>query len=155
MINRFKFNFSFQYFNCMILIPHSIHQVCPNIHMSSCHIGITTYNISIQYLNLTFHSFDSVHHIMTSCLPSNCTCPVLQMLSHLKIFQTGDEMSKRSKFVMVTWVGSNVSVMKKAKMSTDKALMKDIIQVEIFLVLTEAKGAIKFTMKLIILEPVG
>ena len=56
---------------------------------------------------------------------------------------------------MVTWVGSNVSVMKKAKMSTDKALMKDIIQVEIFLVLTEMKGAIKFTMKLIILEPVG
>ena len=43
--------------------------------------------------------------------------------------QTGDEMSKRSKFVMVTWVGPNVSVMKKAKMSTDKALMKDIIQV--------------------------
>ena len=38
-------------------------------------------------------------------------------------------MSKRSKFVMVTWVGPNVSVMKKAKMSTDKALMKDIIQV--------------------------
>ena len=56
---------------------------------------------------------------------------------------------------MVTWVGSNVSVMKKAKMSTDKALMKDIIQVEIFLVSTEAIGAIKFTMKLIILEPVG
>lgn len=43
--------------------------------------------------------------------------------------QTGDEMSKRSKFVLVTWVGQNVSVMKKAKMSTDKALMKDIIQV--------------------------
>ena len=38
-------------------------------------------------------------------------------------------MSKRSKFVMCTWVGPNVSVMKKAKMSTDKALMKDIIQV--------------------------
>ena len=30
---------------------------------------------------------------------------------------------------MCTWVGPNVSVMKKAKMSTDKALMKDIIQV--------------------------
>merc|ERR1711892_963519 len=41
---------------------------------------------------------------------------------------TGDEMSKRSKFVFCTWVGSNVSVMKKAKMSTDKALMKEIIQ---------------------------
>ena len=43
--------------------------------------------------------------------------------------QTGDEMSKRSKFVFVTWVGPSVSVMKKAKMSTDKALMKDVIQV--------------------------
>lgn len=41
---------------------------------------------------------------------------------------TGDEMSKRAKFVFVTWVGPSVSVMKKAKMSTDKALMKDIIQ---------------------------
>ena len=44
-------------------------------------------------------------------------------------FQTGDELSKRAKFVLVTWVGPSVSVMKKAKMSTDKALMKDIIQV--------------------------
>merc|ERR1711981_46928 len=42
--------------------------------------------------------------------------------------KTGDEMSKRAKFVLVTWVGQNVSVMKKAKMSTDKALLKDIIQ---------------------------
>ena len=47
----------------------------------------------------------------------------------LWMFQTGDEMSKRAKFVFVTWVGPSVSVMKKAKMSTDKALMKDIIQV--------------------------
>ena len=44
-------------------------------------------------------------------------------------FQTGDEMSKRSKFVFCTWVGPNVSVMKKAKMSTDKALLKEIITV--------------------------
>jgi len=45
---------------------------------------------------------------------------------YIKIM-TGDEMSKRSKFVFCTWVGPNVSVMKKAKMSTDKALLKDII----------------------------
>merc|ERR1719158_2267965 len=31
--------------------------------------------------------------------------------------KTGDEMSKRSKFVFCTWVGPNVSVMKKAEMS--------------------------------------
>jgi len=46
---------------------------------------------------------------------------------YIKIM-TGDEMSKRSRFVFCTWVGPNVSVMKKAKMSTDKALMKEIIQ---------------------------
>ncbi len=40
-------------------------------------------------------------------------------------------MSKRAKFVLVTWVGPTVSVMKKAKMSTDKALMKDVIQVKL------------------------
>lgn len=45
------------------------------------------------------------------------------------LLQTGDELSKRSKFIFVTWVGPSVSVMKKAKMSTDKALMKDILQV--------------------------
>jgi hypothetical protein len=44
------------------------------------------------------------------------------------LLQTGDELSKRSKFVLLTWVGPSVSVMKKAKMSTDKALIKDIIQ---------------------------
>jgi len=42
--------------------------------------------------------------------------------------QTGDEMSKRAKFVLVTWIGPSVSVMKKAKMSTDKAVIKDVIQ---------------------------
>lgn len=46
---------------------------------------------------------------------------------YIKI-QTGDEMSKRSRFVLVTWVGHGVSVMKKAKMSTDKLLVKEIVQ---------------------------
>ncbi|XP_071551673.1 coactosin-like protein isoform X2 [Panulirus ornatus] len=41
--------------------------------------------------------------------------------------QTGDEMSKRSKFLLVTWVGTGVSPIKKAKMSTDKALVKEIL----------------------------
>ena len=34
--------------------------------------------------------------------------------------------------MLVTWVGPSVSVMKKAKMSTDKALLKDVIQVSEF-----------------------
>ncbi|MPC29877.1 Coactosin-like protein [Portunus trituberculatus] len=45
--------------------------------------------------------------------------------------QTGDEMSKRSKFLLVTWVGLGVSPIKKAKMSTDKALVKEILAVSL------------------------
>ncbi|KAL1513053.1 hypothetical protein ABEB36_002532 [Hypothenemus hampei] len=41
--------------------------------------------------------------------------------------QTGDEMSRRAKFLLVTWVGPSVSVLKRAKMSTDKAIIKDIV----------------------------
>lgn len=43
--------------------------------------------------------------------------------------QVGDELSKRQKFVFITWVGPAVSVIQRAKMSTDKALMKHIISV--------------------------
>ena len=42
---------------------------------------------------------------------------------------TGDELSKRAKFVFVMWVGANVSALKRAKMSTDKAVLKQVIQV--------------------------
>ena len=45
---------------------------------------------------------------------------------------TGDEMSKRAKFVLVTWVGPNVSPLKRAKMSTDKADLKRIVQVKAY-----------------------
>ncbi|KAF4520676.1 hypothetical protein B566_EDAN006352 [Ephemera danica] len=41
--------------------------------------------------------------------------------------QLGDEMSKRKKFLFLTWVGPEVGVMKRAKMSTDKAKMKEIL----------------------------
>lgn len=41
--------------------------------------------------------------------------------------QTGDEMSKRSKFVLVTWCGQDVQPLKRARMSTDKSLVKDVI----------------------------
>lgn len=43
--------------------------------------------------------------------------------------QTGDEMSKRQKFILITWVGPSVSVIQRAKMSTDKALIKSVITV--------------------------
>jgi len=41
--------------------------------------------------------------------------------------QSGDEMSKRTKFLFVTWLGPNVGTMKRARLSSDKALIKEII----------------------------
>lgn len=43
--------------------------------------------------------------------------------------QTGDELSKRQKFLFITWVGQLVSVLQRAKMSTDKSVMKNVISV--------------------------
>ncbi len=43
--------------------------------------------------------------------------------------ETGDEMSRRAKFAFITWIGSSVSVLKKAKVSTDKAFVKHICNV--------------------------
>lgn len=38
-------------------------------------------------------------------------------------------MSKRTKFLFVTWLGPNVAPMKRARLSSDKALVKEIIMV--------------------------
>lgn len=43
--------------------------------------------------------------------------------------ETGDEMSKRVKFVLITWVGIGVRPLKKAKVSTDKTLIKELCPV--------------------------
>ncbi|KAJ8302625.1 hypothetical protein KUTeg_019021 [Tegillarca granosa] len=41
---------------------------------------------------------------------------------------TGDELSRRSKFALIAWIGQNVSAIKKARMSTDKAFVKEVIR---------------------------
>uniref|UniRef100_A0A0K8TKE7 Coactosin-like protein n=1 Tax=Tabanus bromius TaxID=304241 RepID=A0A0K8TKE7_TABBR len=41
--------------------------------------------------------------------------------------QMGDEMSKRKKFLFLTWIGPEVGVIQRAKMSTDKAIIKDVL----------------------------
>lgn len=38
-------------------------------------------------------------------------------------------MSKRAKFTLITWIGENVGGLQRAKISTDKALVKEIVQV--------------------------
>lgn len=41
-------------------------------------------------------------------------------------FETGDEMSRRAKFAFITWIGPSVGALKKAKVSTDKAFIKEV-----------------------------
>ncbi|PIN88473.1 hypothetical protein AB205_0058750 [Aquarana catesbeiana] len=37
-------------------------------------------------------------------------------------------MSKRVKFALITWIGENVGGLQRAKIGTDKSLVKDIVQ---------------------------
>lgn len=53
--------------------------------------------------------------------------------SYIRI-QMGDELSKRSKFLFLTYIGQEVGVMQRAKMSTDKSIIKDIINVSLLLI---------------------
>lgn len=43
-------------------------------------------------------------------------------------FTTGDAMSKRSKFALITWIGENVGGLQRAKTGTDKTLVKEVVQ---------------------------
>lgn len=43
-------------------------------------------------------------------------------------FQTGDEMSKRTKFVFVSWCGDKVPILKKGQVSTHRLTVKKYIQ---------------------------
>lgn len=40
---------------------------------------------------------------------------------------TGDELSKRAKFALLTWIGTSVGALKRAKTSTDKSFVKQVI----------------------------
>ncbi|XP_071172915.1 coactosin-like protein [Mytilus edulis] len=50
-----------------------------------------------------------------------------RLFGYLKVI-SGDELSKRSKFVLITWIGPKVSVLKKAKMSADKGVVKEVLR---------------------------
>ena len=51
-------------------------------------------------------------------------------------FEAGDEQSGRVKFAFITWIGPNVSPLKKAKVSTDEAFLEAIIKVTMIIQVT-------------------
>ena len=56
-------------------------------------------------------------------------------------FTTGDAMSKRSKFALITWIGENVSGLQRAKTGTDKTLVKEVVQVIGFVLFLRLGGS--------------
>ena len=115
---------------------HCIHCI-PSIHMwSEIKPAPKPKNRNAEYSRVhRFPALVAIHfpkHIKASCdwsdYGSYKSPPSINQSAWLKL-QTGDELSKRSKFVFCTWIGPNVSVMKKAKMGTDKAFVKEVIQV--------------------------
>lgn len=38
-------------------------------------------------------------------------------------------MSKRAKFMLITWIGESIAGLQRAKISTDKAIVKEVVQV--------------------------
>lgn len=58
--------------------------------------------------------------------------------------ETGDELSKRAKFAFITWIGESVPALQKAKVSTDKSSVKQIIQSFAVEVLTSDKSELGY-----------
>jgi len=65
-----------------------------------------------------------------------------RMFAYVRV-TTGDELSKRAKFVFVTWAGRGVSTLKKAKLSVDKGLVKNIFKSFAIEILAEELGDVE------------
>jgi len=64
-----------------------------------------------------------ISHVYSSCFVDE------QRFYGFARIETGDEMSRRIKFVFITWIGDKVSPLKKARVSTDKGNIKHYITV--------------------------
>ncbi|XP_037624271.1 coactosin-like protein [Sebastes umbrosus] len=58
---------------------------------------------------------------------SMCTDDV-RLFAYVRITM-GDAMSKRAKFTLITWIGEKIGGLQRAKISTDKAMVKEVVQI--------------------------
>ncbi|KJE91758.1 hypothetical protein CAOG_08639 [Capsaspora owczarzaki ATCC 30864] len=58
--------------------------------------------------------------------------------------ETGDELSKRAKFAFVAWIGEDVGALKKAKVSTDKAIVKSVVASFAAEILTSERSDLRY-----------
>ncbi|KAM9302430.1 coactosin-like protein [Gastrophryne carolinensis] len=57
---------------------------------------------------------------------NTCTDDIRQF-AYIRV-TTGDAMSKRAKFALITWIGENIGGLQRAKIGTDKTLVKEVVQ---------------------------
>eukprot|EP01134_Creolimax_fragrantissima_P000946 CFRG0946T1 len=69
--------------------------------------------------------------------------------------ETGDELSKRAKFALITWIGDNVSALKKAKVSIQKAEVKSVVKSFAAEILANDKGDASFKVVEDVLRKAG
>jgi len=84
--------------------------------------------------NWAFYKYDDDKHLV---LGGSGSGGLSELVGHFEPDQrsygylrviAGDDLSARAKFVFIAWVGEKVSPLKKAKVSTDKAFVKEIVK---------------------------
>ena len=75
-----------------------------------------------QILQVFFFSFINKFYCFSFIIDTE------RVYGYIRMF-TGDEMSKRAKFALITWIGSGVNALKRARTSIDKSVVKDVITV--------------------------
>lgn len=84
-----------------------------------------------NYVNHVMDNYNHVNRIVLILFDVVNDSDVDRLYGFVRV-NTGDEMSKRVKFALITWVGPTVGALNRAKMSTDKMVVKNVIKVSAY-----------------------
>ena len=93
---------------------------------------LVTFNISVRATSsYTYHNHTNLHNLgsegleeFTKNLSSDQAA-----FGYLRMNVSNDELSVRTKFVFVTWIGSKVKILRKAKLSVHVSDVKSVLNV--------------------------